>query len=627
MARLATCGFERPVTDTTWRSPEGCTVNANAAGLSFGTTNARTGSCMTVTSGGVATNVLFGPSGVTGATGRSYYLRFYIRFASNPAAATVVGVLSHQSGNNTAQARLNTDGTMNLIDNGGTVKGSASAVLATNTWHRIELRVRINASTSDDEIELVVNGVQIGQQLNANLATAIGANFPQGIIGVCNAVTATILYDDCALNDDTGTDQNTYPGDGKVVYLKPISDNAVGSGWTNDAAATTNLFASVDNNPPTGIADTTAGDGTHQVRNAGTNSNQALDVNCETYTTGGIPANANITLVMAVANTGAPVITGAKQGTLGVVSNPVQTPAALGALGTSGAFWSGTAAGTYATGWKHSYGPVSYNPTVTKGSSPVLRINQVTGASTRIAMVCNLGVLVEFTGPIVSAAGTITPAGAAALQTGKALSGALAPAGNLDVQVSRALGGALTPTGTLARAAQRPLAVGGTLAPAGTELRQSTRALTGAVAPSASVTMLSQHGLALTAALGLAGAVARATTHTHPPYTGLLALTGGASLQLARGVSGALSPVGGVARAVTFRQAAGGTLAPAGALARGAMYQESVGGALALQGGLALAQTVGIPPVIDTVRGGLRADVQVLRPTAAVTKQRGVRVG
>jgi hypothetical protein len=92
------------------------------------------------------------------------------------------------------------------------------------------------------------------------------------------------------------------------------------------------------------------------------------------------------------------VSTSAKVGQVGVVSNPAI--AVINLTANSGQFWSGTAAGTYPTGWKWSHGTVTYAPSVTLGTAPVMRVTQVT-SSTRIAMACFMGIYVDYT-PAVS---------------------------------------------------------------------------------------------------------------------------------------------------------------------------------------------------------------------------------
>jgi hypothetical protein len=223
--------------------------------------------------------------------------------------------------------------------------------------------------------------------------TSIGWRTAPGANKVC-------YVDDYGMNDSTGAVQNSWLGEGKVVLLVPTADSAVGTGWTNDQAATTGLFNSVRARPPAGIADTTTGGGGHQIRNATSNANVNYDATMTTYLAAGIGANDTITLVAPIINTSAPSATSPKQGTVGVASNPAIANVALAAAGTAGAFIASAIAAAYPTGWKWSNGTVTYNPTVVKGTAPVMRVTQVT-ASTRIAMVDFMGIYVEYVPAVV----------------------------------------------------------------------------------------------------------------------------------------------------------------------------------------------------------------------------------
>jgi hypothetical protein len=164
----------------------------------------------------------------------------------------------------------------------------------------------------------------------------------------------------------------------------------------------------VNNTPPVGIVDLGgSGADNGQLRNAAASANSSYDATMSTYTAAGVPSRAAINVVVPWTATAAPVVTSAKAGTVGVVSNPAITNIALAAGGTAGAFWSGVAAGTYPTGWKWSSGTSTSTPTVTLGTAPVMRITQVT-SSTQVAIVCFMGLYVDYTAAIPDLAMAMT---------------------------------------------------------------------------------------------------------------------------------------------------------------------------------------------------------------------------
>jgi hypothetical protein len=378
MARLHTSGAE-----TKDDTIEGWTLVGTDA-HTYDTGSPRSGSVAFKVTGSTATSHYSHPQ--TFALGTTYYARMYIKFDSKPANFT--NILQMGSANYVI-AYQNTTNQFVLRYNVTTI-GSASPTVTTGQWYRIEMSAKYDTGALD-AAEFRLDGVTIASETGANRTDAPGTTY---IVGVSSNAgpTATYSIDDFAFNDSTGSAQNSWPGDGSEVLLLPTADSAVGTGWTLGSGGTP-LFGGVDNTPPTGVADTGT---TAQIRNATSNANSAYDATMTTYTAAGVPAGATINVVDPIVATGAPVSTGAKQGTVGLVSNPAITPIALAAAGVSGAFWQGNAAAGYPTGWKISHGTVTYAPAVTLGTAPVMRINQVT-SSTRIAMVCFMGVYVDYT--------------------------------------------------------------------------------------------------------------------------------------------------------------------------------------------------------------------------------------
>lgn len=276
---------------------------------------------------------------------------------------------------------------------GTTQVGSNSAPLPLNTWVKIEVAMLLGTGAVDT-LEGRIDGV--------TFASGTGLNISDILTGIRAYIQTgdQIISDDFVCNDANGANQNSWPPDSKIVLLRPISLNANGGSWTDDAAATTSaaLTNALDNAPPNGIADTVAGGGNHQVRNAGANS--SLDMNLATYASAGIAAGDTINAVLPVVNVGAPLVTGAKTGSFGVSSNPVITNRAFTGGTTAPAnFWRGVAPATYSTGWTLGWerGTVTYSPTVTLGSSPVARLTITGGTASRIAMCDAMGLYVDYT--------------------------------------------------------------------------------------------------------------------------------------------------------------------------------------------------------------------------------------
>jgi hypothetical protein len=264
----------------------------------------------------------------------------------------------------------------------------------------IDLRGRIAAGTID-QCEARLAGVSFASASGLTVSDTAPTNISVGHnVFSAQAVSAgTVIYhDDVAVNDSTGAAQNSWPGDEKIVLLRPTADSAVGTGWTlgNATATGGNAWQRLNKAPPDSAADLTTAADADQIRNATSNANSSYDATMTTYTAAGIAAGDTVNVVVPIVATGAPVVTSAKAGTIGVASNPAIANIALGAGGTSGAFWSGVAPGTYPTGNKWSFGTTTYAPSVTLGTAPVMRVTQVT-SSTRIAIVTEMGIYVSYT--------------------------------------------------------------------------------------------------------------------------------------------------------------------------------------------------------------------------------------
>lgn len=392
MARLLTCGWESA-------SPVEGVIQQNFTHLQIESSITRN------------TDSVYSmriPAALPGANGFQYpylgaviadvwYARFYLYFPNAPTAALKFFAMNDGSAatwlNTAIELRLNTDQTLSLIHN-NTARTPTSAVLATSTWHMVEVR-GINGTSGQSELK--VNGTSVVSVSGATGQTGAFAALQLGADATTNR-GVDLYIDDLVLNDSNGADQNTWAGGSNLKLLTATGDSSIGTGWTTSGAATTNLYTNIDNIPPIGVADTTANEG-KQIRNATSNANSAYNATLQSYSTAGLITADIINCVQALVMTASPVSTSAKQGTVGCVSNPAGTFGSLwrNANANDGQFWSGLAAGTYPSGWHSSLGPAVYGDIASgsRSTSPVVRINQVT-SSTRIAMATLLGMYVDY---------------------------------------------------------------------------------------------------------------------------------------------------------------------------------------------------------------------------------------
>jgi len=352
---------------------DGIALSGTAA---YSTTQARTGTRS------IRCNPASGASGyavstLSAATGWHHFGLFV---ASLPSVTRIIA--GGPSGYN--YISLKSDGYLEYHDYTGTLIGTSSVALSTATWYWIGWR----SSTTGASVPLLqVDGTTA---LTAISADGGVVNFKVGLVGT--EASAIDLYFDDIIDDNAG-----FLAPSKVALLLPISDNARTTLWTGGSGGTTNLYDAVNNTPPVGSA--TESD-TTQIEHAGgaAGTTDAYDANMTTYTTAGVGASDTVIALRGVIAWGEDIATGTKLLSWSGVSNPSWTGES--SIDVSTGHGSG-AVGTYGTGtdyWNERQSAVVTSPSVTLGTSPVMRVVRPETAS-RVASVCFMGMYVAWTPP------------------------------------------------------------------------------------------------------------------------------------------------------------------------------------------------------------------------------------
>ena len=331
-------------------------------------------------------------------SGRGYYLRVRTRISGAPSVDTLLLSFGNPNPATVSNVGLALQaGSRDIrLWGGAAVRGVAGPTLAVDTDYLLEVFVNLNTA-ADDTVTGRVDGTQFATftgALTTSLSTAVA-------MGLHIGAGITAHFTDWALNDDQGSNNNSWPGDGRVKLLVPVSDDTGNStisadAWRAGNTGTTNLFAAVDNTPPVGVA--SAGSTTSQIVCDTPSTARNYVAVTAAYDTA-MAAGDTIQAVQGVIAHGESVTTGTKTGTCDLFANPAGSVSASFNYGNDAG-----GAGTYPTLWTVTRAPLVEAPTPTRSSGASIRVTANT--NTRNVDVCFMGVYVDY---LVAAAAAKAP--------------------------------------------------------------------------------------------------------------------------------------------------------------------------------------------------------------------------
>jgi hypothetical protein len=318
----------------------------------------------------------------TAVNSRSYYACGYFRL---PAATGLPGSTATILGFGVGRycARLTSAGKVHLAFGTTQIGSDSAATIVADTWYRLELFANHNtAGGADDSAEVRLDGVSVGSETNVARTAVVVPSLDFGWL--TDPGTAEVIHwDDIALNDDQGSTNNTWVGDHAVVCLLPTADSAIGNWKGGDNSDVTNIFENVDNTPPVGTAANTNG---NQIINSVASADNDYDATMQSYTAAGVGADDTVKALYGVWVGGSNSTTGSDTLQGSIDSNPVVAAVSSSCDANSG---------TYPTGWTRGQTGISEDPTVTKGTAPVMQIRKVV-SNTRENQCCFMGIMVSY---------------------------------------------------------------------------------------------------------------------------------------------------------------------------------------------------------------------------------------
>lgn len=192
-------------------------------------------------------------------------LGFAIRVITLPTAISKVVGFYDGSGNLVATLCMNAAGNFAWYrgdgTSGGTLVGSlSSAVYSINTWYYVEVKVTL-ATGATGSIEVRVGGSSVIGPTSSVQTANTTANMQSFQLFGVNANNTD--YDDLYFCDTTGSANNTFLGDRRIIVATPNANGRL-SQWTTQVGGTTSQpWTAVNETTPDGdtsyIADSTTG--------------------------------------------------------------------------------------------------------------------------------------------------------------------------------------------------------------------------------------------------------------------------------------------------------------------------------------------------------------------------------
>src|SRR3972149_4417022 len=148
------------------------------------------------------------------------YYRFYLRIATSVSETVNIFDVNSPTEGLSVHIGLTSSNTLQLINDAGVPSGqvgSDSSALSLNQWYRVELAVD-SSTIIAVTLEARLDGTPFASgEVEWDAGDQGYIDF--GIVGIITS--GTILFDDLAINDSSGSFQNSWPGEGEIIHLRP----------------------------------------------------------------------------------------------------------------------------------------------------------------------------------------------------------------------------------------------------------------------------------------------------------------------------------------------------------------------------------------------------------------------
>lgn len=151
---------------------------------------------------------------------KTIFVRFYLYIGTLPGSnSTVFSIDNSNPDIDSVRLTLKTDGTIQCFRNSLSV-GTSSA-LNTGQWYQIEVKADYTSASGSQVTEFKIDESTVATKTNSNSDTWHNSVTFGGNLKDETATTGQWFFDDIAINDDSGSFQNSWAGEGEIIHLRP----------------------------------------------------------------------------------------------------------------------------------------------------------------------------------------------------------------------------------------------------------------------------------------------------------------------------------------------------------------------------------------------------------------------
>lgn len=147
------------------------------------------------------------------------WARSYFYFVTLPSAKNRIFRLQDTTGGSRAYLSIDNAGLLTVGDEDGDI--TTGSTLSTGQWYELELRIDRSGSAGSHIVQARVDeGTAFGSSTRS-VGTGVSALSVGSNLANEAQTQGEWFCDDIAANDDTGSFQNSWPGAGKIIHLRP----------------------------------------------------------------------------------------------------------------------------------------------------------------------------------------------------------------------------------------------------------------------------------------------------------------------------------------------------------------------------------------------------------------------